>query len=86
MREIFLFFRFNEAEIKALIDLILTSDEITVAICFLLIYPPLYETEANSQKIIQWIKEKFSQAQQSILLIAVYCSSYQLHVYFLISI
>lgn len=43
---------------------------------FLLVYPPLYETDHT--RIVQWLKEKFNQAQQSILLIAIYCSSHQL--------
>lgn len=77
---IFIYSRFNEAEVKALIEIILNTNEITVAISFLLIYPPLYESDNNFQKIVNWLKEKFSQAQQSILLIAIYCSSYQLQV------
>jgi hypothetical protein len=63
---------------NALIDLILNTNQITVGISFLLIYPPLYEAEQNSQRILKWLKEKFSQAQQSILLIAIYSSSYQI--------
>ena len=43
---------------------------------FLLVYPPLYETDHG--RIVQWLKDKFNQAQQSILLIAIYCSSHQL--------
>lgn len=61
---------------KALVELILNTNEITVAVSFLLVYPPLYETDHG--RIVQWLKEKFSQAQQSILLIAIYCSSHQL--------
>ena len=60
--------------------MILNTNEITVGISFLLIYPPLYESESNSQRIIQWIKDKFNQAQQSILLVAIYSSSYQIQV------
>ena len=36
------------------------------------------------QKIIQWIKQKFENAKQSILLIAIYCSSSQLKVFLII--
>jgi hypothetical protein len=50
-----------------------------VATCFLLIYSPLYETDGNSQRIIQWLKDKFNQAQQTLLLLAIYCNSHQLN-------
>lgn len=72
--------RFNEAEVKALVELILNTNEISVATCFLLIYSPLYEADGNFQRIIQWLKDKFSQAQQSLLLLAIYCNSHQLNV------
>ena len=72
--------KFNESEVKALIELILNTNEITVALSFLLIYPPIYEQEMNFYKVIQWIKQKFDSAKQSILLIAIYCTSSQLKV------
>ena len=33
---------FNEAEVKSLVELILNTNEISVATCFQLIYSPLY--------------------------------------------
>lgn len=77
---IFAGLKFNESEVKALIDLILSTKEISVAACFLLIYPPLYELDINFQRIVGWLKENFYRAQQSILLIAIYCNSHQLNV------
>ncbi len=62
-----------------MVELILNTNEISVATCFLLIYSPLYETDGNSQRIIQWLKEKFNQAQQTLLLLAIYCNSHQLN-------
>jgi hypothetical protein len=59
-------------------ELILNTNEIIVGVCFLLIYPPIYETEANHNRIIQWVKDNFKRAQQSILLIATYCNSMQM--------
>jgi len=76
--------KFNEPEVKALVELILNTNEITVALSFLLIYPPIYEQDMYFQKIIQWIKQKFENAKQSILLIAIYCSSSQLKVFLII--
>ena len=72
--------KFNEPEVKALIELILNTNEITVAISFLLIYPPIYEHDMYFKRIVQWIKDKFEKAKQSILLIAIYCNSSQLKV------
>lgn len=72
--------KFNDTEVKALIELILNTNEITVALSFLLIYPPIYELDMHFQKIIQWIKINFDKEKQSILLIAIYCSSSQLKV------
>ena len=77
---IFAGLKFNESEVKALIELILNTKEISVAVCFLLIYPPLYELDINFQRIVNWLKENFYRAQQSILLIAIYCNSHQLNV------
>ena len=65
---------------KALIEMILETNEINVAISFLLIYPPLIDQDLNFQRIIKWIKEKFNRSQQSILLVAIYCNSLQLRV------
>ena len=72
--------KFNDLEVKALIELILNTSEITVAISFLFIYPPIYEHDMYFQRIVQWIKEKFEKAKQSILLIAIYCNSSQIKV------
>ena len=65
---------------KALIELILNTSEISVGTCFLLIYPPLYESDVNFNRIVRWLREKFSSAQQSLLLIANYCNTHQLQV------
>jgi hypothetical protein len=59
-------------------ELILNTDEINVAISFLLIHPPIFDSDANFHRLVQWIKEKFNQSQQSILLVAIYCNSSQL--------
>jgi hypothetical protein len=75
---IFAGLKFNESEVKALINLILSTNEISVAACFLLIYPPLFESLDNYQSITKWLRSKFFEAQQSILLIAIYCNSHQL--------
>jgi len=77
---IFAGLKFNEAEVKALVELILNTTEISLAACFLLIYPPLYELDANFQKLVNWLKANFQHAQQSLLLIAIYCNSHQLQV------
>jgi hypothetical protein len=72
------FQRFNESELKALFDLITRTKELNIALCFLLIYPTIYEQ--NFQSIVKWIIDNFQLAPQNLLLIAIFCSSNQLPV------
>jgi hypothetical protein len=63
---------------KALFDLITRTKELNIALCFLLIYPTIYEQ--NFQTIVKWIIDNFQLAPQNLLLIAIFCSSNQLQV------
>ncbi len=61
--------------------LITNTNEITSGVCFLLMYPSIYDNDAkNAERLVIWLKENFSFEKQDLLLIALYCNASQIQV------